>query len=87
MDIEEFKEAIGVRELPDEDRVGYQTLAGFILSYLGSIPTIGEQFDWNNFHFEIADMDGLRIDRILVRRIEPDTEKTEETPEEENKES
>ena len=87
VDIEEFKEAIGVRELPDEDRVGYQTLAGFILSYLGTIPTVGKQFDWNNFHFEIADMDGLRIDRILVRRIEPDTEKTEETPGEENKES
>lgn len=85
LDIEEFKDTIGVRELPDEERVGYQTLAGFILSYLGSIPTVGDSFDWNGFHFEIVDMDGLRIDRIFVNRIETKdetpAEKTEEGPE------
>ena len=70
VDIEEFKETIGVRELPDEDRVGYQTLAGFILSYRGAIPSIGDNFDWNGFHFEIADMDGLRIDRVIVNKID-----------------
>ena len=70
VDIEEFKETIGVRELPDEDRVGYQTLAGFILSYRGAIPSIGDNFDWNGFHFEIADMDGLRIDRVIVNKCE-----------------
>ena len=70
VDIEEFKETIGVRELPDEDRVGYQTLAGFILSYRGAIPSIGDNFDWNGFHFEIADMDGLRIDRVIVSKID-----------------
>ena len=70
VDIEEFKETIGVRELPDEDRVGYQTLAGFILSYRGAIPSIGDNFDWNGFHFEIADMDGLRIDRVIVKKCE-----------------
>ena len=74
VDIEEFKETIGVRELPDEDRVGYQTLAGFILSYRGAIPAIGDNFDWNGFHFEIADMDGLRIDRVIVSRIEQQDE-------------
>ena len=85
LDIEEFKDTIGVRELPDEERVGYQTLAGFILSYLGSIPAVGDSFDWNGFHFEIVDMDGLRIDRIFVNRIETEdetpAEKTEEGPE------
>ncbi len=74
LDIEEFKETIGVRELPDESRVGYQTLAGFILSQLGSIPATGDAFDWNGFHFEIVDMDGLRIDRIFVSRIDADGE-------------
>lgn len=74
VDIEEFKETIGVRELPDEDRIGYQTLAGFVLSQLGSIPAVGESFDWNGFHFEVVDMDGLRIDRIFVSRIEAASE-------------
>ena len=74
IDIDEFKETIGVRELPDENRVGYQTLAGFILSRTGSIPSTGDSFDWNGFHFEIVDMDGLRIDRVFVSRIEPEEE-------------
>ena len=71
IDIEEFKEIIGVRELPEENRIGYQTLAGFILSQTGSIPKSGTTFDWDNFHFEIVDMDGLRIDRVFVNRIDP----------------
>ena len=77
VDSEEFKETIGVKELPDESRVGYQTLAGFILSQMGAIPSTGDTFDWNNFHFEIVDMDGLRIDRIFVSRIDPDPEGSE----------
>lgn len=79
IDIDEFKETIGVRELPDENRVGYQTLAGFILSRTGSIPSTGDSFDWNGFHFEIVDMDGLRIDRVFVSRIEPEEESGQET--------
>ena len=92
IDIEEFKETINVRELPDEARIGYQTLAGFILSQTGSIPSTGDCFDWNGFHFEIVDMDGLRIDRVFVNRIEPeegeeplDAEGTEKTEEKEDK--
>ncbi len=83
IDIEEFKETIGVRELPDESRIGYQTLAGFILSQTGSIPAAGYSFDWNDFHFEIVDMDGLRIDRVFVNRIEPQSEE----PSDEEKEA
>lgn len=80
IDIEKFKETIDVKELPDEDRIGYQTLAGFILSQTGSIPSAGYCFDWNGFHFEIVDMDGLRIDRVFVNRIEvPEEETLKET--------
>ncbi|MBQ6519419.1 MAG: HlyC/CorC family transporter [Anaerolineaceae bacterium] len=80
IDIEKFKETIDVKELPDEDRIGYQTLAGFILSQTGSIPSAGFCFDWNGFHFEIVDMDGLRIDRVFVNRIEvPEEETLKET--------
>ena len=78
IDIEEFKETIGVKELPDEARIGYQTLAGFILSQTGSIPAAGYSFDWTDFHFEIVDMDGLRIDRVFVNRIEPQPEEPSE---------
>lgn len=71
IDIDEFKEELGIRELPDEDRVGYQTLGGFILSRIGRIPKIGDTFDWGGFHFEIVDMDNRRIDRVFVTRMNP----------------
>lgn len=70
LDIDEFKDELNIRELPDENRVGYQTLGGFILSQIGSIPSIGDCFDWDKYHFEIVDMDGRRIDRVFVSLLE-----------------
>jgi putative hemolysin len=51
---------------PDEGDDAYHTLAGFILYQLGYIPKPGEQLDWEGWRFEVADMDGNRIDRLLV---------------------
>ena len=48
----------------------YQTLAGFMLHQLGRIPVVGDACDWEGFTFEVSDMDGRRIDRILIRRAE-----------------
>ena len=45
----------------------FDTLAGFTLHELKHIPATGEQFDWKDFQFEIIDMDGQRIDKILVK--------------------
>ena len=44
----------------------FDTLAGFILHELERIPHTGDKFDWKGFHFEIIDMDGHRIDKVLV---------------------
>ena len=44
----------------------FDTLAGFILHELERIPHAGDKFDWKGFHFEIIDMDGHRIDKVLV---------------------
>ena len=52
----------------DED---FETLAGFVLSRLGRIPQIGDHFEWDGLRFEIVDMDGRRIDRVLVTAMEP----------------
>lgn len=70
--IDEFKETFDVDELPDEDRDHFQTLGGFIISFLGYIPTTSEKFDWNGFRFEIVDMDRVRVDKILITKIPPD---------------
>ena len=53
----------------DKTAKQFDTLAGFILKQLERIPKPGEQFVWNGFSFEIADMDGQRIDKVLVIRL------------------
>lgn len=64
---EEFKEVIGIEKLPDEEKGNFNTIGGFIMSYTGKVPTTGEIFAWKNLEFEIIDMDGHHIDKILVK--------------------
>ncbi|BAU50189.1 hypothetical protein SVA_3653 [Sulfurifustis variabilis] len=63
---EELKELLGVARLPDEESADYETLAGFVLAQLGHLPRIGEHFEWEGWRMEIIDMDGRRIDRVLI---------------------
>ena len=62
----EVKALLTVDALPGGDRRSYHTLAGLVLVLLGHIPVTGEAFCWDRFRFEIVDMDGLRIDKVLV---------------------
>jgi putative hemolysin len=66
--IDEFKEIFKSATLPGEGRADYQTLAGFILFYMGRVPRATDYFEWNGLRFEIMDMDGNRIDKVLVMR-------------------
>lgn len=58
-------EKIGCRGLDDPDR-DYETLAGFVLSVTKAIPATGDIVDWRGWTFEVVDMDGRRIDKVLV---------------------
>lgn len=53
----------------------YTTVAGLCLKELGHVPATGEVFEWNTFVFEVADMDGARIDKLLVRIKNSDANK------------
>ena len=53
-------------DLLQQDEQQYDTLAGCILHELERIPQSGDTMDWNGFHIEIIDMDGHRIDKVLV---------------------
>jgi len=67
MVLERFRDLLGADiEFPDEDSDAYHTLAGFILYQLGVIPKPGDALDWGGWRFEVVDMDGNRIDRLLV---------------------
>jgi len=68
--IDEAERVLGRKSMRgDED---FETLAGFVLARLGQIPQIGDHFLWGGLRFEIVDMDGRRIDRILAA---PDPER------------
>ena len=43
-------------------------VAGLVLDQLGRLPSVGDAADWNGLHLEVVDMDGRRIDRVLVTR-------------------
>lgn len=72
--VEDFKEVFDIDELPDEARDHYQTVGGFVTSYLGYIPAASESFEWNDLRFEIMDMDRVRVDKILVTRLAAEAE-------------
>jgi putative hemolysin len=64
--IDEFKEIFGMDELPGEARGQFNTLAGFVMAFLGRIPSTADHFQWNALCFEVMDMDAHRVDKILV---------------------
>lgn len=64
-------------DLYDSEQQDYNTLAGLIIEQMKHIPQAGERTEWNCFNFEIVDMDGARIDKVLVTLKETDEEKKE----------
>ena len=69
--IDEFKEIFSIQKLDGEEKGIYQTLAGFILMYLGRVPAAADYFEWKDLRFEIMDMDGRRVDKVLVAPVTP----------------
>jgi putative hemolysin len=63
---EEFLQYFEIEEVAQEDKTGFHTMGGFILHLSKQIPKTGEKFEWKNYHFEVIDMDGNRIDKILL---------------------
>ncbi len=67
--VDELREILGAR-LPNEDDHDYHTAAGMAIAWFGRIPNIAESFDWNGWRIEIIDLDGPRIDKLLLTRLE-----------------
>ena len=67
LEVDEFKDLFDFTTLPHEDE--YETLSGFVMTLLGRVPTASDNFEWNNFRFEVMDMDGRRVDKVLVTTL------------------
>lgn len=70
--IDQLKEILDIDAFPEEERAGFHTLSGFIMSHLGTIPRSGQFFEWGGFRYEVVDMDGRRVDKVLVSHVKPE---------------
>lgn len=66
LQVDELKEYLEIEQLPEEEEGRYETLSGLMMAVLNRIPLTGDYFDWNGYRFEVMDMDGRRVDRVMV---------------------
>ncbi len=69
MPVGEFKSRLDIDELPDEDKGRYNTVAGLLMAVSGSLPVTGEKIECAGWMFEVVDLDGRRIDKVLATRL------------------
>jgi putative hemolysin len=67
LEVDEFKEIFDLPLLPHEDE--YETLSGFVMMSLGRVPQPTDRFEWHGLKFEVMDMDGRRVDKVLVTTL------------------
>ncbi|MBE7939870.1 MULTISPECIES: hemolysin family protein [Ramlibacter] len=67
MPVAELKARLDIRELPEEDRGRYNTVAGLLMAVSGHLPATGERIDCGDWVFEVVDLDGRRIDKVLAQ--------------------
>ena len=65
----ELKDRLALKDLPEEDRGRYNTLAGMIMLLLGRLPSTADAVEWAGWRFEVVDLDGKRVDKVLVSRL------------------
>lgn len=67
--VETVRELIGGGALPNEAEHDYNTAAGMVIAQFGRIPGTGEYFDWGGWRIEVVDLDGPRVDKLLLQRL------------------
>lgn len=79
VDVARFRDLLKLGPLPDQERGNYHTVAGFVMVQLGKVPVVGDILHWQQLRIEVVDMDGNRVDRVLVSAepATPDPPRTE----------
>ena len=64
--VDEVKDLTGLKALPGDESGDFQTLGGFMMARINRVPTVGDRIMAKGFRFEVVDMDGRRVDRVLI---------------------
>ena len=72
--VHELKDRLLLKELPEEDRGRYNTLAGMVMLLLGRLPKTADAVEWEGWRFEVVDLDGKRVDKLLATPVPPAAE-------------
>ena len=67
--VPELKDRLEIKELPEEDRGRYNTLAGMVMLLLGRLPRTADAVEWEGWRFEVVDLDGKRVDKVLASNL------------------
>jgi putative hemolysin len=70
LSVEDLRELMEVHELPHEDEHDFNTLAGMLMAQFGRIPSVADVFEWRGWRFEVVDLDGARVDKIMLSRLD-----------------
>ena len=70
--IQDFRQLFELDSMPGEEEGHYNTLGGAVITLLGRIPVTGDQIDLSGLHLEVVDMDGHRVDKLIVTRLPPE---------------
>lgn len=66
---EDLRELLSLVQFPNNADHDYNTVAGMVIARFGRIPHVGESFDWQGWRFEVIDLDGARVDKLLIARV------------------
>jgi len=75
--VPELKDSLGLDEVPEEQRGRYHTLSGMMMLLTGRLPREADSVEWEGWRFEIVDMDGKTIDKVLATRLKKVVEDAE----------
>src|SRR5215468_9320693 len=70
LSVDDFREIFHLESLPGQKKNAYPTLGGFVFTQMGRVPSVAESFEWNDLRFEVVEMDGKRIDKVLVNSVQ-----------------
>lgn len=80
LNTDDLRELLDLSQLPNEEDHDFRTAAGMVMAQFGRIPQVGESFRWRGFRFEVVDLDGPRIDKLLIGRVDAQVSHDADSP-------